>query len=609
MSMGKNEAPPAPDYAAAARAQGGANLQATIAGNIMNRPNEVTPYGSRTWQTTGNFTVPAAEGNPEVTVPTWQSNVSLTPLGQQRFDQEQRITGQLGNLAEYGLNRVGGSVAQPFNTQGLPNVASIPGMMPQGGGGVPWGQLAGGGGYDPRTQFNASGQARTAATQGVQAAATPAAATTQPAVQQATPDTSDLGRLATAFRAAKPASAGSWLASQTGDNSAAMTSMFNAQKASNPNLTWQQFMGSLPGQINAYKAPGVQAAVQQNGAPPVPPVAASPASATGTGTGNTGTMQGAQAVRMPQPAATAGGFGNAGGLPQQATQTADTQAPWQYAQQPQQPVGTPMAGVPPLPQPQGQQVGLPGQTSQPGITQVNPQNDVADTLYRASTRYMDPQFQTREAALENKLINQGLRPGTEAFTTAMRDFNADRSNAYADARDRAILASGAEQSRQFGLGAQQFGQGMAVGEQQFGQGAQRYNMGLAGGAQDWGQRAQQFQLGLGAQGQQYGQQAQTYQLSAAERQRALQEQAFLRSIPLNEMNALRTGAPVNIPQFQPFATQGVQPAPIFQGAQAQGQADQNRYNAEQAQQGQFLGGLMSLGGTMFGGGVPPWLFR
>src|SRR3990167_4993132 len=354
MSLGKSDPPPAPDYAAAARAQGGANLQSTIASNVLNRPNEQTPLGSRNWTNYGSYTVPAAEGNPAVQVPLWRSQINLTPEGQSRFEQEQRITGQLGDVAESGLSRVGGGMGEPFD-------------MSQ--------------------------------------------------------------------------------------------------------------------------------------------------------------------VR---------GRGELGGMPQ-----------------------------------------LPGQAGSPDITQVPGMNQVGDALYRQQTRYMDPQFQQQESGLENKLVNQGLQRGTEAFDTAMRNFGSDRERAYADARDRAILAQGQEQSRQFGLGAQQFQQGLARGAQDFGQGAQRFGMGLAGQAQ---------QFGLGQQG----------------RQQDISEQAYLRGLPLNELNALRTGAPVQMPQFQPFSTANMQPAPLFNATMAQGQSDMNQYNAGQAQDAAFTQGLFSLGGAALGS---PWWLR
>lgn len=115
MSLGKSDPPPAPDYAAAARAQGGANLQSTIASSILNNPNQVTPYGTLRRTQTGTYTVPGAEGNPAVDIPTFTSQVDFTPEGAARWAQEQRIIGNLGNVAEAGLNRVGETFATPFS--------------------------------------------------------------------------------------------------------------------------------------------------------------------------------------------------------------------------------------------------------------------------------------------------------------------------------------------------------------------------------------------------------------------------------------------------------------------------------------------------------------
>lgn len=86
----------------------------------------------------------------------------------------------------------------------------------------------------------------------------------------------------------------------------------------------------------------------------------------------------------------------------------------------------------------------------------------------------------------------------------------------------------------------------------------------------------------------------------------MERQAYLRSLPLNELNALRTGAQVNMPQFnaiQPAA--GVTPAPIMQGVNNQYQGALNTYNAQAAQDANFMSGLFGLGGAALGS---PWLF-
>ena len=74
----------------------------------------------------------------------------------------------------------------------------------------------------------------------------------------------------------------------------------------------------------------------------------------------------------------------------------------------------------------------------------------------------------------------------------------------------------------------------------------------------------------------------------------LQQEAALRQMPLNELNALRTGAQVGLPQFQgaqaPNATAG-----NFQNAAAQkGQYEQGLYNSEVAQDNAMMAGLATI---------------
>lgn len=102
--LGKSDPPPPPDYIGAANAQGAANVEAARASAKLSNPNFTNPLGSRTV----NYGV---NGDPD------QVNVidSLTPLGQERFDQEQRINTQLGGLAEQGIGRVGGMLGTDFD--------------------------------------------------------------------------------------------------------------------------------------------------------------------------------------------------------------------------------------------------------------------------------------------------------------------------------------------------------------------------------------------------------------------------------------------------------------------------------------------------------------
>lgn len=88
------------------------------------------------------------------------------------------------------------------------------------------------------------------------------------------------------------------------------------------------------------------------------------------------------------------------------------------------------------------------------------------------------------------------------------------------------------------------------------------------------------------------------------RQQAIQEQEFFRTEPLNILNAVRSASPVTVPQFQGYQGTNVGAAPIFNAATQGYNAQLGQYNANQAQQGNFMSGLFGLGAA--GIGAYPW---
>jgi hypothetical protein len=144
---------------------------------------------------------------------------------------------------------------------------------------------------------------------------------------------------------------------------------------------------------------------------------------------------------------------------------------------------------------------------------------------------LEPQITRRTDALENKLVNQGLVRGGEAFKNAMTD---------------------------------------------------------------QGQIDNDLLIQAGLQGIGLGDQA---------RSKAIQEEEFFRTEPLNILNAVRSASPVNMPQFQNFSGSNVAPAPIFAGTQAAGNAAQQAYNTKAGQDAMFMQGLMNMGGAVAGA---PW---
>ena len=156
---------------------------------------------------------------------------------------------------------------------------------------------------------------------------------------------------------------------------------------------------------------------------------------------------------------------------------------------------------------------------------------------------LEPSLARQRTSTETNLINQGLRPGTEAYDNAIRSLGEQET----DARTQAVL--------------------------------------------------QGLNLDIGANAQGYNQALQTGQFGNTAQQQALAQAIQSRQMPLNEINALMSSSQIENPQFGAYSGANVAPAPVFAGAQAQGQFEQNKYNQQVAQNNAMTQGLFSLAGA------------
>ena len=121
--IGKDDAPPAPDYTAAANATAQGNLDMARAATAANRVNQVTPYGNLTYAQTGTDQY----GNP-----TWTSTQTLAPEQQKIADQQAQLSSGLLGTAQQGLNYAGNLMAQPgIDMSKLPSTGFNPGQSYQ----------------------------------------------------------------------------------------------------------------------------------------------------------------------------------------------------------------------------------------------------------------------------------------------------------------------------------------------------------------------------------------------------------------------------------------------------------------------------------------------
>ena len=123
--MGKDSPspPPAPDYAGAARATSAGSVQASLANNLMARPNINTPLGSQTWRQIGSQTIPGAEGNAPVDVPMYEQNINMTPEGQDLYNRQMNLSKGLMGIGQTSLDQVSNTLGQPQDLSSVQDIA------------------------------------------------------------------------------------------------------------------------------------------------------------------------------------------------------------------------------------------------------------------------------------------------------------------------------------------------------------------------------------------------------------------------------------------------------------------------------------------------------
>jgi len=193
------------------------------------------------------------------------------------------------------------------------------------------------------------------------------------------------------------------------------------------------------------------------------------------------------------------------------------------------------------------------------------------------------QDRTRDR-LTNQLSNQGIYAGSEAFGEAMRDLERGENDFRLGAQNNAT----AQQQAQFAMDMQGRQNDMQEAQQSFA----RSTQGRMNDLQE-----QQAGFGMGLQGRQndFAEQQARFGMDTQSRQDDLSQQAYLRQLPLNELNALRMGNQIQNPQFQGFQGQSIAPAPMMQAANAQYNAALDKTNASNAASGNMMSGMMGLG--------------
>ncbi len=120
--MPKPSAPPAPDYAAAATAQGQANVTAANQTAALNNPNVTTPYGAQTV----SYTPTGPDGGNQANI-----NQTLTPIAQSTLNNTLGAQNDISGLLSGAAGNVANTMGTPFNENGVPKNPINPGQTGQ----------------------------------------------------------------------------------------------------------------------------------------------------------------------------------------------------------------------------------------------------------------------------------------------------------------------------------------------------------------------------------------------------------------------------------------------------------------------------------------------
>jgi hypothetical protein len=216
---------------------------------------------------------------------------------------------------------------------------------------------------------------------------------------------------------------------------------------------------------------------------------------------------------------------------------------------------------------------------------------------------LQPQLTQNENATRQRLANQGLVTGGEAYENEMRTMGQNRNDLELQAAAQGINLDAMMNQQGFGQ-AQARGQfGNEAQQSQFNAALQNAGMGNTALQQDYQNQLAAQTAQNAAAAQNFNQQLGMAQFGNTAQQQSLDQQLALRNQPLNQITGLMSGSQIQMPQFQGYQGANIAAAPIYQGVQDTFQGQMDQYGIRQAAKNATTQGLMSLGGSAAGAGI------
>ena len=214
---------------------------------------------------------------------------------------------------------------------------------------------------------------------------------------------------------------------------------------------------------------------------------------------------------------------------------------------------------------------------------------------------LQPQLTQNENATRQRLANQGLVTGGEAYENEMRTMGQNRNDLELQAAAQGINLDAMMNQQGFGQAQAQGQFGNEAQQSQFNAALQNAGMGNTALQQDYQNQLAAQTAQNAAAAQNFNQQLGMAQFGNTAQQQSLDQQLALRNQPLNQITGLMSGSQIQMPQFQGYQGANIAAAPIYQGVQDTFQGQMDQYGIRQAAKNATTQGLMSMGGSIGGG--------
>ena len=207
---------------------------------------------------------------------------------------------------------------------------------------------------------------------------------------------------------------------------------------------------------------------------------------------------------------------------------------------------------------------------------------------------MNPQLERERGNIEQRLADQGIRYGSQAYASAMDDYNRQAN----DARFAAVGQAGSEQQRMNQMAGSLAAFQNAAQGQQYQQELGRGTFANAGQGQQFTQNAAQAAFGNAGLAQQLAQAQSGFNASNTARNAYLQEQYAARNQPINEITSLMSGSQVQSPNW--INTPGSQIATTDIGGLINQNFNQQmgNYQAQNQNWQSTMGGILGAGASI-----------